>query len=89
VERAGAFDLFVESLETVSVALDGEVGNGPDDFPEEEHHCADVEELEPKALVEALHHFQAGCSGLIGFGVVVAALSGFDFAAEIWLEMGF
>lgn len=67
-EDAVAFDLVVQVLQAVAVAVDGELRDGPDHLAKEEHHRPHVEELEAKALVAALNDLQAAaraCSASI------------------------
>ncbi|HEX5366770.1 MAG TPA: hypothetical protein VFW63_08940 [Acidimicrobiales bacterium] len=46
MKDAVAFDLLVDAPQSVAVALDGEIGHGPDHLSEKEDHRAEVEELQ-------------------------------------------
>ena len=86
-EPADALDLVVEFSQARKVPLDGEVGDGPDDFAKEEDDGADVEELELEALVLAADDLEASGERVVPFDVVVSAVGWLERSEEVLGEL--
>ena len=78
----------MEVAKPVPVPVDREVGDGPDDLPEEPHDGADVEELELEALVLALDDFEPDGPGGVALDLVVPGVAGLDRSEEPLAELG-
>ena len=77
----------MELLQPGSVAVDGEVRHRPDDLAQEEHHGADVEELQLQPFVPALHDLQARLPGLVGLDLVVPVVAWIEWSQEVLADL--
>src|SRR3954467_9556944 len=77
----------METPEPFAVAVHGEVRHRPDHLPQEEHHRADVEELEAKALVAALHDLQACGTGAFGLDLVISTVARPEWAEKVLADL--